>query len=459
MDRDEPRFAEATREMRERGDYVVPFFNNSVRFDKPPLTYWCQLASYRIFGENDFAARFPTAVAAAATALVLLAWGSRIGAERVGWLAAIIFTLCLQTFIHGKAAVADMWLVLFVTAAHWAGYELLRPAFSRGDSTGGERPATAWWWLFYAALALAFLAKGPIGWTPLLTVAASKFFLPNLRLHRQFGLAAGVAFTLALVGFWGIPALLRTNGEFFRVGIGHHVVERSLATMEGHGGNSLGMYVLTLPLYFLTLFLSFFPWSLQLPWLARQLRKGRDARDLYLLTGSAIVFLIFTLVKTKLPHYTLPAFPLLALLLARHLAPVTARANRAYRTAFITGTVLLAIALFAFPLAKRLVPSAQLFEQASADLRPEMQIGAVEYVEPSIVWYFRGRAKGWLTSLPPKNARSFMAEPGARCLILPTSLAASIFPDRPREWRSYATRGWNIVKGRRVDLTLLIKSA
>ena len=45
--------------------------------------------------------------------------------ERAGWWAAIIFTLCLQTFIHAKAAVADMWLVLFVTAAHWAGYELL----------------------------------------------------------------------------------------------------------------------------------------------------------------------------------------------------------------------------------------------------------------------------------------------------------------------------------------------
>src|SRR4029077_6774748 len=125
IDRDEPRFAEASREMIERGDYVVPYFHNRVRFDKPPLTYWAQVTTYKVFGENDFAARFPSTIAAALTAVLLLAWGRRLGNESTGWWAAIIFSLCLQTFIHAKAAVADMWLVLFMTAAHWAGCELL----------------------------------------------------------------------------------------------------------------------------------------------------------------------------------------------------------------------------------------------------------------------------------------------------------------------------------------------
>src|SRR5436305_3087993 len=125
IDRDEPRFAEAAREMRERADFIVPFFNNQFRFDKPPLTYWFQVASYRVFGENDFAARFPTAVAAALVALVLFGWGKQVRDECTGWWGAIIFTLSLQTFVHGKAAVADMWLVLFVTTAHWAGCELV----------------------------------------------------------------------------------------------------------------------------------------------------------------------------------------------------------------------------------------------------------------------------------------------------------------------------------------------
>ncbi|HEY2142932.1 MAG TPA: glycosyltransferase family 39 protein, partial [Candidatus Udaeobacter sp.] len=126
IDRDEPRFAEASREMIERGDYIVPYFNNQLRLDKPPLAYWAQTASYRVFGENDFAARFPSAIAAALTALVIFVWGMRLDGEKLGWWAAIIFTLSLQTFVHAKAAVADMWLVLFVTLAHWAGYELIQ---------------------------------------------------------------------------------------------------------------------------------------------------------------------------------------------------------------------------------------------------------------------------------------------------------------------------------------------
>ena len=90
IDRDEPRFAEASREMIERGNYIVPYFNNQYRFDKPPLAYWAQVASYKIFGENDFAARFPSAVAAALIAVSILAWGARIGGYRVGWWAAIM---------------------------------------------------------------------------------------------------------------------------------------------------------------------------------------------------------------------------------------------------------------------------------------------------------------------------------------------------------------------------------
>src|SRR5919204_763443 len=85
IDRDEPRFAEASREMIERGDYIVPHFNNQLRLDKPPLAYWAQTASYRIFGENDFAARFPSAVAAALIAVTIPVRGLRIGGERIGW--------------------------------------------------------------------------------------------------------------------------------------------------------------------------------------------------------------------------------------------------------------------------------------------------------------------------------------------------------------------------------------
>ncbi len=342
IDRDEPRFAEASREMIERSNYIVPYFNNQLRLDKPPLTYWAQVASYHIFGENDFAARFPSAIAAALTALLIFGWGRRIGGEKLGLWAAIIFTLSLQTFVHAKAAVADMWLVLFVTLANWAGYELFqRPTLNQGAAV--SRPPWAIWkspfLVFYLALALGFLAKGPIAWTPLLTVAGLIIYTRDWQILRRFKFALGVALMLAVVALWGIPALIQTRGEFFRVGIGRHVVGRSFMTLEGHGASSFGMYVLLLPFYFVTVFISFFPWSIKLPWLIRKLWRNREAGvihlrqgyggqaapgysgipiDIYLLSGIAVIFVIFTLVSTKLPHYTLPAFPLLALLLARH---------------------------------------------------------------------------------------------------------------------------------------------
>jgi len=96
INRDEPRFAEASREMRERGDYVVPYFNNQLRLDKPPLIYWCQAGSYWVFGENEFAARLPSALASALTALVVFGFGSRLYGRRIGLHAAIVFTLSLQ---------------------------------------------------------------------------------------------------------------------------------------------------------------------------------------------------------------------------------------------------------------------------------------------------------------------------------------------------------------------------
>lgn len=453
IDRDEPRFAEASREMIERNDYVVPYFNNRYRFDKPPLTYWFQTVSYRILGENDFAARLPSAIAAALTALLLLAWGRRLDDERIGWWAAIMFTLCFQTFLHGKAAVADMWLVLFVTAAHWAGYELLRDRFR-------DQPAAAlqrrWWWLFYLSLAFAFLAKGPIGWTPLLAIASTKFFLPEVKLNRRFLFFTGLLLTVSIVAAWGIPALVRTNGEFFRVGIGRHVVGRSFGAMEGHGGKSFGSYLLWLPFYFLTIFLTFAPWAFSLPRLMRRLWRRRDPLDSYLLSAAAVIFIAFTFVQTKLPHYTLPAFPLLALLLAKWFATQPNAARHVRRTAIAAGCVALLI-VAATPFLARFFVGRELMLQAKSDLTPQMQFGGTRYKDPSLVWYFRRHVKGWMADLDDDAVKLFMETPGARFVILPTASATDLYPSLPQGWKTFSVRGFNTSSGKRLELTLLLK--
>jgi len=461
--------------MRQRGDYVVPYFNGQYRFDKPPLTYWFQALSYRLFGENDFAARFPSAIAAALTAVLLQAWGRRLKNDRVGWWAAVMFTLCLQTFAHAKAAVADMWLVLFMTAAHWAGYELLfvppEQQFQKSRLENRKpKPDSKWWWIFYVSLALAFLAKGPIGWLPLVTIAATKFFVREPKLANRFSFVSGSILMIAIVAIWGIPALLQTHGDFLRIGIGRHVIDRSISPMEGHGGSSVITYVLMLPFYLISVFVSFFPWSIKIPWLVRELwfspksatgdpaHNPRDSTDNYLIAGISVVFLVFTLVATKLPHYTLPAFPLLALLLAKHWSRCEGASKIFQRIAIASASVLVAIALFVFPFTTHFFPAKQLFDASKNDLEPEMQFGAVSYNEPSLVWYFRRRVNGFFESaLRAKDVPSFMKEAGPRLVIVPSRLANEIYPTMPAGWKTFATHGFNIAKGKQVDLTLILK--
>jgi 4-amino-4-deoxy-L-arabinose transferase-like glycosyltransferase len=207
-----------------------------------------------------------------------------------------------------------------------------------------------------------------------------------------------------------------------------------------------------------------------LPWLVRKLWQNRSAgvdapgysgnlTDSYLAAGIAIIFIIFTLVKTKLPHYTLPAFPLLALLLARHWEPVTAEGGHASFTRIATtgACVLIGIALVVPPMVARFFPAYQLFQQSRASLQPDMQFASVEFVEPSLVWYFRSRVNGFLTPLNKRRATEFMSLAGPRFLVLPTSVAATTFANPPPNWELFTTSGFNIAKGKRVDLTLALK--
>jgi 4-amino-4-deoxy-L-arabinose transferase-like glycosyltransferase len=318
-----------------------------------------------------------------------------------------------------------------------------------------RRAARNWWWVFYVSLAFAFLAKGPIGWTPLLTVAAMRF-LTGMPV-RGFAFVRGMFLTLALVAVWGLPALIQTHGEFFRIGIGRHVVERSFGAIGGHGASSLGIYLLLLPFYFVTVFLTFFPWSLKLPWLTTRIWRRRDVVDSYFIAGTLVIFAIFTLVTTRLVHYVLPAFPLMSLLLARWFAKENSEAF-VRRCALVIAPIYLVCALALAPFTGRISPARELFAKAQADLRPEMKFAAVDFTEPSVVWYFRSRISAFMQTVPPASAQAFMSEQGPRFVILTATRARELFPKVPPTWKTFSAGGFNLAKGHRVDLTLLLKS-
>ncbi len=86
-----------------------------------------------------------------------------------------------------------------------------------------------------------------------------------------------------------------------------------------------------------------------------------------------------------------------------------------------------------------------------------MDFANVDYAEPSVVWYFRSRAHGFFRGVDLDQVEKFMHFPGPRFVIMPTELATRIYPRIPDEWKSYRTQGYNFVKGKRTDLTMILK--
>jgi len=452
VDRDEPRFAEASREMIERGDYVVPYFNGDFRFDKPPLTYWMQVACYRAFGESELSARLPSAVAASLTAVVVLAFGRRLFGPRPALWAALLFTVGAQTVLHAKGAVADMPMVLAFTVASWSGWEL---ATDRGGGRGGAR---RWWAALAGSLALGFLAKGPIVW-----LALPPIVLLARREGRGRGLLAGLAAcflaSIAVVALWGVPAIVRTDGRFLAVGLGKHVVGRSVVALEGHGAKSLVTYLLLLPFYFGTVLLTFLPGSVLLPFLVRRLWRRRlpTPANAYLLAILVTVFGVFTFVRTKLPHYVLPAFPALALLVSAHWLD-EGRAERVLRRLVVfAAAVWLVVFLVGFPLAARRFPAYRLAREAGTRVTEEMEIGASGFLEPSLVWQLRARTRRTLVELAPGAVGEWLSRPGPRLAVVPTAAARDLVLPAEEGWWSFSVRGFNLPRGRSVDLTLVLR--
>jgi len=122
-----------------------------------------------------------------------------------------------------------------------------------------------------------------------------------------------------------------------------------------------------------------------------------------------------------------------------------------------TALILAGIALVVPPLFASKFPARELFNAAKNDLRPEMKFGAVDFTEPSLVWYFRSRVDGWMTTLDGETVKPFMEKPGPRFVIVPTNLAETLFATRPADWKTFTHEGFNVAKGKRVELTLLLK--
>ena len=311
-DRDEGRNAEAGREMFESGDRLTPTFNGDLRVTKPVFIYWLMDQSYHVFGVNEFAARFPSALFGVGLILIHYLFLAHQRDRTVALFGGLMLLLNLEILGLGRMALTDSVLIFFTTASlygFWLGLH----------GTGGVR---RWIWMFYIGMALATLTKGPVGFAvPLIAAALYLTWTRRWPLYWQNGVPlAGTALLILLAGPW-YAAMFLIHGDAYATPATAHTIGRFLNPMEGHQG--------TIFFYFPVLLLGFFPWSALLPvplyrtfkdwYLARRARTqpdptGTSELELFAALWLAGTFVFFTASATRLPHYIGPLFPAAALL-------------------------------------------------------------------------------------------------------------------------------------------------
>lgn len=319
-DRDEGYYARVAIEMTRSGNWILPTYNDAVFPDKPPLIYWLMAVFMRIFGENEFGARFVSAPATGFSSFFIFLIGNRMFSRKAGLYAMLAFATSTLTIYLGITAMLDALLVAFICLTLWIYLTILQSP---------ER-----FWLKAAAFGLslgfAMLTKGPVGPAIVIPcVALTWFFLPQGErpaFQRMAVLAVAAILGFGMLLAWEIPANSMSDDEMVIGGIGVHVIGRALAPMQSHGGSGFWGYLATLPAYIPVIFIGFMPSTLFLPSVLSALwrRTGVETLPrLFLLSWMFPGFILFSLAATKLPHYMEPLFPPMALgagaLIAGHL--------------------------------------------------------------------------------------------------------------------------------------------
>ncbi|MCZ6671615.1 MAG: phospholipid carrier-dependent glycosyltransferase [Verrucomicrobia bacterium] len=309
---DEGRYAEIPREMLESGNWVSPRLNGVLYFDKPPLFYWLQAVAMKIGGLNERAARFwPAAFALAGCGGIYLA-GRELFGRRVGLSAAAILSTSLMFFVNSQLVIIDMAVSVFISFA------LLSFLVAMGETAGSRRKNL--FLAFYVFLALAVLTKGLIG----LVIPGGIIFLWVLVMNRWkhlFPCHAGIGVPLFLLVAlpWHI-LVWKEHPEFAWYYFVHEHFLRFLT--NGHGREQ--------PFWFFFVFLSvgLVPWIGFLPGALKRVyslgwkKRAHQQESFFFLIWIAFVVLFFSASSSKLLPYILPAFPPLALFLAKYIDSV-----------------------------------------------------------------------------------------------------------------------------------------
>lgn len=317
IDRDEPRFAQATRQMLDTGDYVDIRYLDQPRWLQPAGIYWLQSLSVGTLGDPDVRAIWPHRVPSwlSAIATVFLTWwaGGLLFGRDAGRIAAMMMGACLILNVEARLAKIDATLCLATLLA--------QAALARAFMARERNEALSPWWaaLFWAALGFGVLLKGPI--VLLVTGGTILALLIVERRARWLGTLRplwGVPLMLAIAAPWYIAIARATNGGFYDTALGYSVAGKIGGTHQKHGG-PIG--------YHAALFSALFWPGSFFAWLAAPFVWAQRARPQvrFCLAWIVPAWLVFELSGTKLPHYTLPLLPAVAMLSAAALVDANGR--------------------------------------------------------------------------------------------------------------------------------------
>ena len=305
-DPDETFYAQTAREMFLKGEWLTPTLYGKPQFEKPILFYWLVEISYKIFGINEFAARFPSALFGFLGLIGIYLLGRLLFNNRTGIFSAVILATSLEYLVLSIGCVTDMalfTLLLFGVLFFFYGQIRKRDYFYLFSS---------------AAFALATLTKGPIGLLlPAFIIVLYLALTKNLAIFKKGFMLAGALIVFAVIAKpWYIIMYKIHSRDFVNVFFGFQNVTRFL-TPEHKIGSQV-YYNIPIVLG------GFFPWSVFLPlgfwhickkaFFSKQEKRDERNYSQFILIWFLFIFLFFTASSTKLPTYIFPCFLSLALM-------------------------------------------------------------------------------------------------------------------------------------------------
>src|SRR3954463_12072475 len=315
VDRDEARFAQATKQMIESGDYIDIRFQDEVRYKKPVGIYWLQAGVVRAADAlgvpnahtSIWLYRVPSLIGAVGAVLVTYWSALAFVTRRSAFLAAVMMATCVLLNVEARLAKTDAMLLMCCVAAMGV---MVRAYLSQ--STGRDIP-----WshalLLWTALAGGILLKGPlilmvVGLAALALAIADRSAGWLMRLRPM----VGVLWVLLLVLPWFVAIMGRAGDSFLQESVGQDLFAKIFKGQETHGAP---------PGYYLLLFwVTFWPAAPLAAVAAPAVWRHRSEPPMrFLLAWVVPCWIVFELVVTKLPHYVLPLYPAIAILIAREI--------------------------------------------------------------------------------------------------------------------------------------------